>query len=143
APAAAGTTQRSYAHGDTLFVYAIEPGQCITFVARSGAGVSSTAVTLHLQAPRPPTPVVGTPVYDPDSDSWSVTVTPVGSFAPVAEVRTGACPATPPTDLTWPDSPDFFVAQPGPNCVHVALADPWFANWYGPVVSKGFTQPAP
>jgi hypothetical protein len=141
APGAAGTTQRSYTHGDALFVYAIKPEQCITFVARSGAGVSSTAVTLHLQAPRPPTPVVGTPVYDPDSDSWSVTVTPVGSFAPVAEVRTGACPATPPTDLTWPDSPDFFVAQPGPNCVHVALADPWLADWYGPVVSKGFTQP--
>ena len=66
---------------------------------------------------------------------------PVPDYVPVAEVRPGSCPGTTPTDLTWTDSPDFFFAQPGPNCLYVALADSWFANWYGPVVKKGFTQP--
>ena len=61
APGAAGTSQRSYDHGDDLFVYAEGPDQCVTFVARSAAGVTSAAVTLHLQAPRPPAPVVGNP----------------------------------------------------------------------------------
>ena len=27
------------------------------------------------------------------------------------------------------------------DCLYVALADFWFANWYGPVVKQGFTQP--
>jgi len=140
-PGAAGTTHTSYAHGDHLFVYATEPHQCVTFVARSAAGVTSAAVTLHLQAPVPPAPVVGSPVYDAGTDSWSVTVGQVEGFAPVAEVRTGSCPGTPPGDLTWPDFTDFFYAQPGPNCLFVALADLWFADWYGPVVTRGFTQP--
>ncbi len=113
------------------------PDQCVTFVARSAAGVTSAAVPLHLLAPRPPTPVVGTPVYDAGTDSWSVTVGPVQNYAPVAEVRPGSCPGTTPTDLTWTDSPDFFFGQPGPNCLYVALADFWFANWYGPVVKQG------
>jgi hypothetical protein len=141
APGAAGTSQSSYGHGDDLFVFALGPDQCVTFVARSTAGVTSAPGVLQLHAPRPPTPVVGTPVYDAGTDSWSVTIGPVQYFAPVAEVRTGSCPGTTPADLTWPDSPEFFFAQPGPNCLYVALADFWFANWYGPVVKKGFTQP--
>ena len=93
APGAAGTLQRSYGHGDDLFVYAEGPDQCVTFVARSAAGVTSTGVTLHLQAPPPPAPVVGNPAYDVDTDSWSVTVAPVPGYVPVAEVRPGSCPA--------------------------------------------------
>ena len=141
-PDAAGASHTSYDHGDALFVYAAGPDQCLTFVSRSTAGVTSAAVTLHLQAPRPPAPVVGTPVYDAGFDSWSVTVGSVQGFDPVAEVRTGSCPGSPPANLTWPDYPEFFYAlQTGPNCLFVALADFWFTDWYGPVVMKNFTQP--
>ena len=84
APGAASTSQSSFGHGDDLFVSALGPDQCVTFVARSTAGVTSAPVTLQLHAPRPPTPVVGTPVYDAETDSWSVTVGPVQDFAPVS-----------------------------------------------------------
>jgi hypothetical protein len=138
-PGAAGASQTSYDHGDALFVYAAGPNQCVTFVARSAAGVSSAAVALNLHAPRPPEPTVGTPQYD--GYFWSVTVGQVQGFDPVAEVRTGPCPGTAPGDLTWPDYPDSFYAQPGENCLYVALADFWFTDWYGPVVWRPFTQP--
>ena len=45
------TSQSSYGHGDDLFVFALGPDQCVAFVTRSAAGVTSAAVVLHLQAP--------------------------------------------------------------------------------------------
>jgi len=139
---AAGTFQMTFGHGSALFVPALGPEECVVFVARSAAGVSSAAVPLHLQAPRPPAPVVGTPVYDAGTDTWSVSVAPVAGLTPVAEVRAGACSSPAPANLTFPESPDFFSASPGPSCVYVALADFTFAAWFGPVVSRGFTQPS-
>jgi hypothetical protein len=140
APGAAGADV--FEQGDSLFLDALGTSQCVTFVARSSAGVSSTPVTRTFQEPQPPAPqIVHGPDYDAGADAWSVTVAEEEGYFPVAEVRPGACPGTVPTDLTWPDSPDFFQAPaPGDYCYFLALSDVQF-DWYGPVEMRTFTQP--
>lgn len=133
----------------TVYVSALRT--CYTFFEANEFGDRSDPVFVTVEVPAPTaTPTVGNPVPGPDGYTVRVGATlPAGAGGSIGmDLREGACPDTPPTDLEPYDGYEVasgvYELSPGSegaHCVLVAALDRY--GRVGPIVVKAFAVSFP